>query len=259
MALLRSLPQDLKVDETEYIETFCERILGSYDLAGGRNDAALAHMRRAVSAMEEAARAHPDFVSYQEEVGSALVGLAMTELRLGDVQGALRTARRIRELVEPVLREHPDLRYAWNWKVVSLLIEAYVYIGGGHANEAAQAADRAADGFRVLTPPLTGQEHFFRGVIEALFFAVGRPGAADRPAELPGLRKRFDGAIADAVEADRLGFRDPVSMTVLSQLIGHPPSMRLLIMDQTFPIEPFQLEPDAEDHGLAADLRAEKP
>ncbi|MGP0068560.1 MAG: protein kinase domain-containing protein [Isosphaeraceae bacterium] len=109
ISVIRSLSAEQKV-KAVIIETLCERIFGSYDLAGGRIDEALLHMRRSVSVIEGAARAHPDYLQYQEELGGALVWLAVTELIVGDAKGAVRTAGRIRDLVETILREYPELR-----------------------------------------------------------------------------------------------------------------------------------------------------
>ena len=119
----------------------------------------------------------------------------------------MRTVGRIRDHVEPVLREHPDLRYPWNWKILGLLIEAYLDVRAGRVSEASLAADRAEAGFQVLKPPLTNQEHFYRGAVEALFYATGRPAGDDRPAEPPGLRQHAERAIAEVREADRMGSR----------------------------------------------------
>ncbi len=106
------------------------------------------HIRRSVTIVEEEARRTLITSIISNSWEAALVGLAVHELLIGDVQGARRTLGRIRELVEPVLREHPDLRYAWNWKIMGLLIEAYLDLGAGRVSEASQLADRAAAGLQ---------------------------------------------------------------------------------------------------------------
>ena len=262
MAVVRALAPEQTAGTGYYIETSYERVLGSYDLARGRIGDALAHMRRSVSVMEEAARAHPDYVPYQEEVGSALVGLAVTELIVGDAKGALRTAGRIGELVEPVLRKHSDLRYTWNWKIVSLLIEAYLDLRAGKVGEASQVADRAAATFQMLKPPLTGQEHFFsRGCRGRLFYATGgRPATDDRPAETPGLRHHAELRRVDEVwQAYRMGYQAPTVVAIVDGLLGGRPEVKLLIMDQVFPADPFRPEPGSKDDDPASDPQGTKP
>ena len=258
ISVIRSLSPEQTV-ETGLVEVLCERILGSYDLAGGRIDEALLHMKRGVSAIEGAARAHPDYLQYQEEWGGALVWLAVTELIVGDRKGAVRTGRRIRNLVETVLREYPELRFAWNWKIAGLLIEAYVDVMAGRLSEASQLAERAAAGFQVLKPPLSNQEHFFRGAVEALFFAAGRPFGDDRPTEPPGLRQHAERAIADVWEADRMGYQLSTHTVMVDKLLGGRPELQLLLMDQVFPEDPFQPEPGADNDEPKFNARGTKP
>lgn len=241
ISVIRSFSPEQKV-ATGYHESLCERILGEYDLARGRIDEALLHMKRGVSVIEAEARAHPDYLPYQEELEMDLAALAVTELIVGDAEGAMRTVGRIRDHVEPVLREHPDLRYPWNWKILGLLIEAYIDVRAGRVSEASLAADRAAAGFQVLKPPLTNQEHFYRGAIEALFYATGRPAGDDRPAEPPGLRQHAERAIAEVREADRMGVGDPTYTAMVDGLLGGRPELQPLLMDQRFPADPFQPE-----------------
>ena len=115
---------------------------------------------------------------------------------------------------------------------------------GADASRAAeQAAERLADG-RAGWP---GTERFYHGAVHGFFYVLGRPKGPGRPAEPPGLKEHADRAIAEAREADRLGYRNPQAMAMLNQLIGRPPAMRLLLMDQIFPADPFRPEPGSDD------------
>jgi hypothetical protein len=118
--------------------------------------------------------------------------------------------RRIRELAEPVLREYSDLRYAWNQKIMGPLIEASLDLGAARVSEASPVADRAADGLQFLKPPLTGQEHFLSGAVNALYYATGRPAGDGSPTDPPGsgsgprARSRSPGRRIEWGKEDRL-------------------------------------------------------
>ena len=95
--------------------------------------------------------------------------------------------------------------------------------------------------------------------MHGFFYALGRPERPGRPAEPPGLKEHADRAIAEAREADRLGFRNPQAMAMLNELIGRPPAMQLLLMDQLFPADPFEPEPGSDDDEPPSDARGPKP
>ena len=97
-----------------------------------------------------------------------LINLAGTELIAGDAEGARRTAGRVRDHVEPLLRERPILRYPWNYKITALLIEAYLNLRAGRVSEASRVAELAAVAFQTLKAPLSNQEHssrMYRGIV----------------------------------------------------------------------------------------------
>ncbi|MGP0068559.1 MAG: hypothetical protein ACLQGP_33790 [Isosphaeraceae bacterium] len=119
----------------------------------------------------------------------------------------------------------------------------------GRLSEASQLAERAAAGFQILKPPLSNQEHFFRGVVEALFYAAGRPAGDDRPAEPPELRQHAERAIAEVWEADRMGYQLSNHTVMVNQLLGGRPELQLLLMDQLFPEDPFRPATEAQHVG----------
>jgi tetratricopeptide (TPR) repeat protein len=258
IAVFRSLTPDQKQMALE-VEGNSEMTLAESDQAQGRIDEAFLHHRRSVALFEEAVRAHPDFPYYQQEMGRSLVSLAVTELIAGDTEGARRTTGRIFALVEPVLRKHPDMRYVWNWKIVGLLVEGIVELRHGRASQASQLADRAATALQALKPPLNGQEHFFRGTVEAFRYATGRPVGDGRPAEPPGLRTHCERAIDEAREADRMGFRRPAATAMVDQILGGRPEMKLLLMDQFFPADPFPPDRGSDEEDWPPDARRPNP
>jgi hypothetical protein len=91
--------------------------------------------------------------------------------------------------------------------------------------------------------------------VHGFFYALGRPETSGRRAEPPGKKEHIDRAIKQAQEAYRLGFRNVQGMAMLNELIGRPPAMQLMLMDQVFPAEPFRPEPGSEDDEPAADPR----
>ena len=134
-----------------------------------------------------------------------------------------------------------------------------ILLQSGRAPDASRAAEQAAerlDDGRVGPP---GGERFCHGAVHGFFYALGRPKGPGRPAEPPGLKEHADRAIAEAQEADRLGYRNPGVMALLNQLIGGPPAMQLVLMDQLFPFDPFQPEPGSEDDEPDYDARGTRP
>ncbi len=88
---------------------------------------------------------------------------------------------------------------------------------------------------------------------------MGRPAGASRLADPPGLPAHADRAIALVRDADRMGFRLPTAIAMVDLLLGGRPEMKLLIMDQVFPIEPFQPESSSGKIDLPADERGPNP
>ncbi len=84
---------------------------------------------------------------------------------------------------------------------------------------------------------------------------MGRPGGPDRGAQPPGLRADVEFAVAEILESDRLGFRNPVATAMIAQILPKRPELRLLIMDQLFPEDPFQPDPRADNDDPAAAAR----
>jgi hypothetical protein len=215
----------------------CETTLALCDLGVGRLDEATRRMRQCVSELEGAVRAHrvhEVLANPSEGFGSALVQLAVIELGAGQTREARRAAERVREVAGALLRSHPDLRPVRHWKVLGLLVESLLDLQEGRAREASRSADEAAGEIEGLAPPLLHREHFDLGVAHALFYAAGRP------AEPPGLTVHADRAIAELTAADRMGFRYPTITARVDEMLGRRPQIHLLLLDQRFPIDPFQ-------------------
>jgi hypothetical protein len=191
----------------------------------------------------------------------------MIELSAGRAEGALRAVRRLSAQVEPVLRDHPDLRFVQEHQISGLLIEAIIHLKAGRASEAARITDRAARLVEGLKPPFspleqchrafvhglfhvmgrTPQERFYRAAVHDLSSMLGRPAGPGRSAEPPGLRQHADRAVAEMLEADRMGFRNPSVTAIIAQLVPGRPEIQLLLMDQLFPADPFQPLDTAKD------------
>jgi serine/threonine-protein kinase len=160
----------------------CETTLALCDLGMGRLDEATRRMRQCVFDLERADRADLGGAipaSPNQGLGGALIQLAVVELSAGEAREARRAAERVREVVGPSLRSHPDLRHVRHWKILGRLVESLLDFEEGRALEASQAADEAAaelEGLK-LKPPLLHQEHFDLGLAHALFYAAGRPAA----------------------------------------------------------------------------------
>jgi hypothetical protein len=138
----------------------------------------------------------------------------VVELSAGEAREARRAAERIREIVGPSLRSHPNLRHVRHWKVLGLLVESLLNLEEGRVREASRAADEAAGELEGLEAPLLHQEHFDLGLAYALLYAAGCPAGPGRPAEPQGLTAHADRAIAELTAADRMGFRYPTSWAV---------------------------------------------
>ena len=177
----------------------------------------------------------------------------MVELSAGHPVAAMQAAERLGEIAETALRARPELYEQKAVLISSLLIRALILLQSGRAPGASRAAEQAAERLDDGRAGFPGWERFCRGAVHGFFYALGRPKGPGRPAEPPGLKDHADRAIAEAQAADRLGYRNPRVMAMLNQLIGRPPAMQLVLMDQLFPFDPFQPEPGSEDD--AARLR----
>jgi hypothetical protein len=164
----------------------------------------------------------------------------VVELSAGEAREARRAAGRVREVVGPSLRSHPDLRHVRHWKILGLLVESLLDFEEGRVREASWAADEAAAELKGLEPPLLHQEHFDLGLAHALLYAAGRPAGPGRPAEPPGLTERAERAIAELTTADRMGFCYPTITARVIELLGRRPEIPSSLMDQLFPVDPFR-------------------
>jgi hypothetical protein len=223
----------------------CETTLALCDLGMGRLDEATRRMRQCVFDLERADRAHPDYggvipASPNQGLGGALIQLAVVELSAGEEREARRAAERVREVVGPSLRSHPDLRHVRHWKILGLLVESLLDFEEGRVREASQDADEATRELEGLKPPLLHQERFDRGLAHALLYAAGRPAGHCRPAEPPGLPEHAERAIAELTAADRMGFRYPTITARVDEILGHRPGIHALLVDQLFPVDPFR-------------------
>ena len=261
LAILRSLPTAQR-DRYELVkvEYSCGLVLGGCAAAEGRTDEALRHVRRSVAVCEEAGRAHPDSPFFVTNfLADSLLNLTMVELSAGHPVEAMRAAERLGEVAETSLRTYPELYEQRAFLINSLLIRALILLQSGRAPDASRAAEQAAERLDDGRAGSPGWERFCHGAVHGFFYALGRPKGPGHPAEPPGLKEHADRAIAEAREADRLGYRSPQTMAMLNQLIGRPPAMQLLLMDQLFPFDPFQPEPVSEDDEPVSDARGPKP
>ncbi len=219
------------------------------------------HARQSVTVCEEAARAHPDSPNFfQSFLGGSLTQLATIELAAGHSVEAMKAAERLSEVAGSKLRVHPEQPEPRDHLIISLLIRGVILLKSGRAADASRVAEEAAEvleGGRSSWPP--GLNRFFHGVVQGFFYALGRPDAPSRPGEPPGLKDHVDRAIAEAREANRLGFRNYQVMTMFNEIIGRPAAMQVLLMDQRFPVDPFEPEPGSNDDGLLSDLRGITP
>ena len=261
LATLRSLPTAQR-DRYELVkvEIFCGLNLSRCAAAAGRMDEALRHVRRSVALCEEAGRAHPDSPFYfQSFLGGSLSQLAMVELGAGHPVEAMKAAERLGEVAETTHHAHPEHLEPRGHLVTSLLIRGVILLKSGRAADASRVAELAAELLEGGRPAYPGPERFYHGLVHGFFYALGRPDAPGRPAEPPGLKEHADRAIAEAREAARLGFLNPQAMAMLNELIGRPPAMQPLLMDQLFPADPFRPEPGSDDDEPASDARGPKP
>ena len=56
-----------------------------------------------------------------------------------------------------------------------------------------------------------------------------------------------------------MGYRNPGATAMINLLLGGRPEMKLLIMDQVFPMEPFQPESSSGKNDLPADAQGPNP
>ncbi len=262
LSIVRALsPEQRQTHDAVSAEFDSERGLAACDWASGRPDEALKHSRQAVAIVERWVRSGPDVArSFRRIVGIAWRNLAFNELVLGHDKEALDAAQQVWATLEPSLRANPRLRVSVDTMSTGLLIEAMVALRRGQPSEASRLADRAAALLEKLGP-LTSfiDEPFYLGVAHAFFYAVGRPAGPGRPADPPRLPVHSDRAIALVREADRMGYRNPGATAMVNLLLGGPPEMKPLIMDQVFPIDPFRPDSGSKDDEPASDPQGTKP
>jgi hypothetical protein len=262
LSIVRALsPEQRQTHDAVTAELDSEVGLGLCDYASGRLDEALKHNKQAVAIAERWVRSGPDVArSFRRFVGSAWRQLAFIELTLGHDKEALEAARQVSATLEPSIRANPRLRASVDTMSTGLLIEAMVALRRGQPSEASRLADRAAALLENLGP-LTSfiDEPFFLGAAHAFFYAVGRPAGPGRPADPPRLPVHSYRAIALVREAGRMGYRNLGPTGMINLLLGGPPEMKPLIMDQVFPFDPFRPEPSSGKNDLSADARGPNP
>jgi serine/threonine protein kinase len=261
-SIVRALsPEQRETHDAAQAELISEVGLAACESASGRPHEALRHNRQAVAIAERWGRSGPDVArSFRRLVGTAWRNLAFAELNLGHDKEALEAAHQVSATIGPRLQANPRLRFSVDTMSSGLLIEAMVAIKRGQPSEASRLADRAAALLENLGP-LTSfvDEPFFLGAAHAFFYAVGRPAGPGRPADPPRLPAHADRAIALVREADGMGYRLPTVTAMVDLLLGGRPEMKLLIMDQVFPIDPFQPESGSGKEHLPADAREPNP
>jgi tetratricopeptide (TPR) repeat protein len=256
LAILRSLTSEQRESSRATMaEISDESWLAENDAVSGRFGVAMGHVRQAVALGERWVRSHPESTRTHSRMGNIWMHLAFIEMSLGLDKEALRDARHVSASLEPIIRTNPRLRDERADASAGSLIEAMVALRSRSPAAAAQAADRAATLLEVLSPPPHPREPLLLGAAHAFFHAVGRPAGPNRPADPPGLVSHADSASARVLEAQRLGYRHPGVTAMVNQLLGGRPELQLLLMDQRFPANPFQPEPDSEDDEPAPDPR----
>jgi tetratricopeptide (TPR) repeat protein len=244
--LLRTIPAVQRGAEEALCELVCLRMLSRGELETGRPSEALRHINRAIAVWDESTRAFPDCSQIQKQRNSLLLQRALVEATAGRPGDALATSSLAVEHAEAYLHDHPRARVIQRDLARTLLLESFLLLQAGRLPQAARASDRAATAIEGLPPPLSATERFFRGAAHACFFAMGRPEGPGRPAEPPGLRTHSDQAVADVLEADRRGCRLPVASAMVASLLPDRPELRLLLLDQAFPDDPFMPDPTAD-------------
>jgi serine/threonine protein kinase len=262
LSIVRALsPEQRQTHDAVQAESDSEINLSIYDFESGRPDEARRHARQAVAILERWVRGGSDLSRASRRLlGLAWRQLAYFEMALGHDKEALEAARQVSATLEPSLRANPRLRISAGVMISGLLIEAMVALRRGQPNEASQLADRAAALVENLdTLASFSQEPFFLGAAHAFFYAVGRPAGPGRPADPPRLPVHSDRAIALVREAVRMGYRNAGATAMINLLLGGPPEMKPLLMDQVFPFDPFRPEPSPGNADLPADARGPNP
>jgi serine/threonine-protein kinase len=249
LSFLRSLTAEQKGATTLVAgEAIDELTLAECDLDARRFVDAREHIGRCLAICEDAARAHPEDLGFPQVLCNALVLQGLIELSAGRAEAVLQAAARLREIAVPILRDRHDDRLLRDWYLSGLLLETMVQVKLGRMSDAANGAEQFAGEVERLKPPLNPVERFFDGAAHALFFVLGRPFAGSgRISQPPGLMAHADRAVAEILEADRLGFRNPTATAMAAQLLPGRTELRDLLMDQRFPADPFVSDPSIEE------------
>jgi hypothetical protein len=221
--------------------------LASCDRDAGRLDEAARHFERALTLSDELARAYPDQLKYQHALVSTLFEVVLWDASGGRPEKALRDVRRLVEVAETILRDRPELRRIRVYHAAGNLVEAFLLVQSNRPAEAAQAVDRAEASLGPIKPPLFDYEQFCLGCIHAFRYLLGRPSSPGRPAEPPGLREHSDRAVAAMMQVVHGRYQFSTAVEMVAQLLPDRPELRPLVMDQYFPDDPFQPDPDAQD------------
>ena len=253
LATIQSLPMAQR-DRYELVkvESNCARIVSICAADAGRMDEALRYARQSVTVCEEAARIHPDSPFFVTNfLADSLVQLAMVELGSGRPGAALRIAEAPARSQRRPSSPTPSSANRSSHLISSLLLRGVILLRSGRAADASRAAEEAARRLAEGGINIPGGKRFFQGAVEGFFYALGRPNAPGRPAEAPGLKEHADRAVAEAREASRLGFRNLRAVAMLNEVLGRPVAMQPMMMDQLFPVNPFEPEPGSDDDGAA--------
>ena len=248
LSILRSLTAEQKGAITLVMgEALDELTLAECDLDAGRFVDAREHIGRCLTICEDAARAQPEDLGLPQVHCNALVIQALIELSAGRAEAVLQAVGRLRDVAIPILRDRHDDRLVRDWYLSGLLAETMLQVKLGRMTDAATGAEQFAGEVERLKPPLNPVERFFHGSVHVLFFVLGRPAGSGRMSQPPGLTAHADRAVAEILEADRLGFRNPTATAMTVQLLPGRTELRLLLMDQRFPADPFMSDPSIED------------
>ena len=259
LILVRTLPSEQRGADGAAIEVFCESVLSGIDMEAGRFGEAIRRIDRSMAFCEESARAFPESIQLQYLHCLLLYQRALFDVKAGRPENALSMLHRQLERTQALLHKYPRMRPGRGVLIVGLLLQGFLHIQAGRLPEAARVVDRAATEIEGLPLPLDSIELWQRGAAHAGFYVFGRPAGPGRPAQPPGLREHADGAVADMLEADRRKYRDPVAMAMVASLLPDRRELRLLLMDQVFPEDPFQPKPGADDDEPDSDARGTKP
>ena len=214
----------------------------------GRRDEGLARMREGFELVEKTGLTPEEsFIRGRQQLSAGLTlaaSLAMTG-RVGEALQILRKAIAMEEAyVVPRSSRWLMIRLALCYE-----LRSYLEFGTGLRAEAVESAERAATMLEPLTDPIA-QETWDMAALHLLWYMQGRRAAPGRPAELPGRPEHAAQALGLLRRAAERGcIETDATRAFFGPVMGHLPEFRRLMMDLSFPIDPFQSVPAAEDAG----------